>query len=307
VTVTPSTIAFPALGTTAAITVLDGTALGAARDVLIGELEAIDRSCSRFRDDSELVALNRSGGRPFRATPLLLTALRTAVRAAELTGGDVDPTVGRSMCRLGWDVDFSVVVSRADPPRIAAVPAAGWRRIEIGDDGVVRLPKGVELDLGATAKALAADRAAHAASEATGSGVLVNLGGDISVAGPTPEGGWPILVTDDHRRADADGQTISIQTGGLATSSTVVRRWRAGGSERHHILHPRTGLPSAEIWRTVSVAAASCVDANTASTAAIVRGHRAPCWLEQGGLPARLVGTSGAVTCVAGWPSRETK
>ena len=111
-------------------------------------------------------------------------------------------------------------------------------------------------------------------------------------------------VTDDHRSdAAAPGQTVAIATGGLATSSTTVRRWRVGDAEHHHIVEPRTGAPALEVWRTVSVAAASCVDANVASTAAIVRGERAVAWLDEAGLPARLVRPDGTVVATCGWPA----
>ena len=96
---------------------------------------------------------------------------------------------------------------------------------------------------------------------------------------------------------------IAIRDGGLATSSTVARRWRRGGDVLHHILDPRTGLPAAPVWRTVSVAAASCADANTAATAAIIRGRPAPDWLASLSLPARLVEADGAVHVIAGWPA----
>ena len=290
-----------AIGTTAQVIVAEPDALDKAVGVVEQELAEIDLACSRFREDSELVALNRSKGRPFRAGPLLLEALEAGLRAAAATDGDVDPTVGRSMSSLGWDRDFAVLVEK---DRFELVPAGGWRAIRIDrGTGSVTIPAGTEIDLGATAKALCADRSARAAAEATGSGVLVNLGGDLSVAGSPPAGGWSVLVTDDHRTpAAGDGQTVSIEGGGLATSSTTVRRWRAGGSEHHHILDPRSGAPAGEVWRTVSVAAASCVDANTASTAAIVRGRRAVDWLESAGLPARLVAVDGVVTYTAGWP-----
>jgi thiamine biosynthesis lipoprotein len=185
------------------------------------------------------------------------------------------------------------------------VPAAGWQRIRIDRrEGTVRVPAGVEIDLGATAKALAADRCARLVHTATGSSTLVSLGGDIAVAGAAPAGGWPILVTDDHRSdATAEGQTIAIAAGGLATSSTTVRRWRAGGKELHHIVDPRSGAPAGEVWRTVSVAARSCVDANTASTSAIVRGEGAIAWLERAGLPARLVRPDGTTVRTGGWPA----
>jgi FAD:protein FMN transferase len=303
----PATATLSALGTTAEITTLDAAALADALDVLERELAAIDRACSRFRDDSELARLSRANGEWIPASRLLRQALAAGITAAEATGGAVDPTVGATMRALGWDADFRVVVSRTTPARMRLVPAAGWQRIEIDDErGRVRVPAGVEIDLGATAKALVADRAARAALSSTGSAVLVNLGGDIAVAGPAPAGGWPILVTDDHRApSDADGQVVAIAAGGLATSSTTVRRWRTTEGVAHHVVDPRTGRPAAEVWRTVSVAAASCVAANTASTAAIVLGDHAPRWLDDNGYSARLVRRDGDVVVTGGWPAQE--
>jgi thiamine biosynthesis lipoprotein len=277
----------------------------AARAIVMDELRCIDETCSRFRDDSELAQLNRSAGTPFAASPLLLEALLVALYAAARTDGDVDPTVGRSMGALGWDSDFTVVVARRGrTPRFRIIPAAGWQRVRIDRaHGTVRIPSSVEIDLGATAKALAADRCARKVHVATGASTLINLGGDIALAGPAPAGGWPIRVTDDHRSdATAEGQTVAIAAGGLATSSTTVRRWQAGGADVHHIVDPRSGAPAAEVWRTVSVAAANCVEANAASTAAIVRGESAIAWLEREGLPARLVRTDGTTVTTGGWP-----
>jgi FAD:protein FMN transferase len=168
----------------------------------------------------------------------------------------------------------------------------------------VRVPAGSELDLGATAKALAADRAASSACAAAGCGVLVSLGGDVAVAGEPPSRGWPIRVADDHAAGlDAPGPVVSIAGGGLATSSTAVRRWRAGEVELHHIIDPRTGRSAVTPWRTVTVAAATCVDANVAATAAIVLGGDAPAWLAARALAARLVSETGPATCAAGWPA----
>jgi FAD:protein FMN transferase len=168
----------------------------------------------------------------------------------------------------------------------------------------VRLARGVRLDLGATAKALAADRAAAAASHLTGCGVLVSLGGDIAIAGSSPPEGWRVRVTDDHRSdASAPGQWITLEGGGLATSSTTVRRWPTADGDAHHLIDPSTGRPATGFWRTVSVTAATCLDANIASTAAIIRGEPALSWLRSLGLPSRLVGEDGRVRHVAGWPA----
>jgi thiamine biosynthesis lipoprotein len=285
-----------ALGTTAAVVVTDPAALAAARAAVEAELRAIDVACSRFHADSEISRLNRAAGRPTRVGSLLAEAVLCALRAAWLTGGAVDPTVGGAVIAAGYDRDFAALRPR---PRPAAVRVPGWRVVRVEPDGeTVRMPAGVTLDLGATAKALAADRAARAAAAATGCGVLVNLGGDLATAGPAPVAGWRVRVTDDHTAPEGAGETVEITAGGLATSSTTVRRWATG----HHIVDPATGAPAAAPWRTVSVAAASCVDANVASTAAIVLGDAAPAWLAQRGLPARLCAQDGAVVRLAGWP-----
>jgi thiamine biosynthesis lipoprotein len=167
----------------------------------------------------------------------------------------------------------------------------------------VALRAGVRLDLGATAKALCADRAARAITSATGAGVLVSLGGDLSVAGPAPAAGWPVRITDDHAGPlDGPGPVVAVRDGGLATSSTTVRRWRRGGRAVHHLIDPVTSAPAVEHWRAVSVAAASCLDANIASCAAMLMGRSAPEWLARLGLPARLVPVDGPVVALAGWP-----
>ena len=294
---------FTALGTTALVAVDEPAALGAAEAVLRGELDRIDRACSRFREDSELTAVNRAAGGEVAVSALLIEALEVALRAAAITDGDVDPTVGRGMDELGYDRDFSLVAEARPGVRVRIAPVPGWRTVRLDRArGTVAVPRGVRIDLGATAKALAADRAARAIHEATGAGTLVSLGGDIALCGEAPGGGWPVHVTDDHRDLHGEGETIGLREGALATSSTTVRRWGSGAGRRHHILDPRRSEPAEEVWRTVSVAAATCVDANIAATAAIVRGRAAPRWLADAGLPARLVSRDGEIVRVGDWP-----
>jgi FAD:protein FMN transferase len=296
----PGTARWPALGTTASVLVSDRGALPAARAAVEAELAAVDLACSRFRPESDLSRLNARAGRRVRVGALLLDAITDALRAAALTDGIVDPTIGRALILAGYDRDFATLAHART--RLVAARVKGWQAVSVDRArSEVQLPSGVRLDLGATAKALAADRAATAAAAAaSGAGVLVNLGGDIAVVGMAPPGGWAVRVADDHRAPpDAPGQTLAIGAGGLATSSTTVRRW---GPNAHHIIDPRTGLPADSPWRTVSVTAAECVDANIASTAAIVLGEEAPGWLEARGLPARLVDQDGETLAVAGWP-----
>jgi FAD:protein FMN transferase len=258
--------------------------------------------CSRFRPDSELIAANRTAGRPVQVSELLAEAITAALRAARLTDGAVDPTVGGQLCALGYDRTFAELIPPAQDP--APVPAPGWRDIAF-DPGtrILATSAGTSLDLGATAKALAADRAAARCSRATGRGVLVNLGGDIRVAGPPPAGGWRVGIDNDHREPGTPQATVTLASGALATSGTAVRAWRCGTRPVHHIVDPRTGDNPPPAWRTVSVTAATCVDANTAATAAMVLGRAAPSWLEERSLPARLVAVDGSVNCIAGWPA----
>ena len=299
---------FPALGTFASLLVTDRRGLELAYGLLAGELLAVDMACSRFRPDSELWRVNHAGGHPVGIGPLLTQALAAALTAARITDGDVDPTCGQSLARLGYDRDFAQ--ARRDTTALAAppAPAAGWQTVELDTQRrTVRVPDAVMLDLGATAKALAADRAAARIHTAVGCGVLVNLGGDIRVAGEPPAGGWRVGILDDLASAPAahaePSQAVIIRDGGLATSSTGARAWRRGKTRMHHIIAPGTGRPADSCWRTVSVAAATCVDANTASTAAILRGGRAPQWLDELRLPARLVRHDGTTVITGGWPA----
>jgi thiamine biosynthesis lipoprotein len=299
---------FPALGTTASVIVTDARAQDTAVAILRAELDAIDRAASRFRDESELVALNHAEGQAVRVSDLLFRAVTEGVRAAELTCGLVDPTVGEAMAVVGYDRDFDQISGDGPPLEIVAKRVPGWRVIALDpQQRTVRLPHDVRLDLGATAKALCADLAAERVHHETGVGVLVNLGGDIAVHGPTPEDGWSIRVTHNHADPprSAAGPVISLQTGGLATSSTTVRRWSRGGSVLHHLVDPATGLPAERHWCTASVAAATCLDANIASCASILLGAEAPAWLRERRLPARLVDERGAVTTVGGWSEEE--
>jgi thiamine biosynthesis lipoprotein ApbE len=310
-----------AFGTSVVLRVSDPGALARARTHAELELDAIDRACSRFRGDSELSRVNASRGRPVQISDLLMEALELSLCAAELTDGDLDPTVGRALELAGYDRDWRALTHpRGEEPQRAANRApdhrprpagritlrrrSGWRTVALDRERAsVCMPKGIRLDLGATAKGWAADRAAKTAAVAGGCSALVSIGGDIATSGCGPADGWRIHVTDDHRsQPTAPGQTIAILSGGLATSSTTVRRWRHDGGTAHHIIDPRTGAPAQTPWRTVSAAAATCAEANIATTAALVKGSAAAEWLGETGLPARLIDHHGRVLYVGDWP-----
>jgi thiamine biosynthesis lipoprotein len=305
----PASLTLRALGTTATAAVTEPDALLAARTILVRELRALDLACSRFRPDSELQALNAAAGGPPRVVgDVLWGAVVASLEAARRTDGLVDPTIGRAMRLAGYDRTFSRLERRAASSVVATfVPARRWREVELDpSNGTVKLPAAVELDLGASAKALAADRIAAEISRSTGTGALVSLGGDVAVSGPAPRGGWVIGIADDHRTPPEQArERVAFRAGGIASSGIRVRRWRTASGEMHHILDPRTGRPAKGPWSTVTVAGATCLDANAASTAAIVLGPDAPGWLDDRGLPARLARLDGTTLAVAGWPESE--
>ena len=333
--------AWSALGMLVQLVVTEPKATVAARELLVADLQALDLACSRFRPDSELVAVGNAargadGEVTLAVSPLLAEAVAVALRAAQLTDGDVDPTIGGVLAELGYDRDFAELTSPAGPGpgagpatdgagpagpatdgagdsgpgpgRVGVRVIPGWRSVRV-DVAARRLtvPAGVGLDLGATVKGWAADQSAARLAAKLGCGVLVSLGGDTAVAGQPPGDGWRIRVQDRTALPGeppvGPSQVVTIRDGGLATSSTAARRWRRGGDVLHHILDPRTARPAAPVWRTVSVAAASCADANTAATAAIIRGRQALPWLTSLKLPARLVALDGSVRTLAGWPA----
>jgi FAD:protein FMN transferase len=301
-----------ALGTTARIAAWPPDRLRRALGAVDAELIRLDLAASRFRPDSEICqiqAREREDGE--QVSESLAEVVAVALAAAAWTGGLVDPTVGSALVALGYDRDFVLVgANQPDlPPVRTAVP--GWRSVSL-DGRLLRLPPGVRLDFGATAKGLGADWAARAAMAAAGSGgALVSLGGDVAAGGEAPRGGWPVLIADEHRQTarsapgTAPTQVVRLPGGAIATSSTTCRQWWRAGRLMHHIVDPRTGEPAAGPWRTVSVAAATCAEANAAATAAIVAGEGAAAWLEERQMPARLVSHDDAVVSVAGWPGAD--
>ncbi len=192
---------FRAIGTTATVVVVDASRLDAAESLLRDEIEAIDLACSRFRPDSELARLHSLAGSSVAVSPLLFEALQVAVDVAERTRGAVDPTVGNAMSTLGYDRDFDQIRDQPSLPSRSLGPVVGYGHVHLdARTRKVRIPKGVRLDLGASAKAFAADRsAAHLATQLD-TGVLVSLGGDVAVAGPPPSGGWAIGIAWNRRR-----------------------------------------------------------------------------------------------------------
>ena len=303
----PAVSRWRALGTYVHLAVDDPSVLSAAEQAACDVLERVDRTCSRFRPDSDLVRANAAAGRWVCVDPWLAAAVGVALQAAAETEGLVDPTLGRVLAAAGYDRDLALLPAAGTSPSAAPEPrrVGAWREVAVTPDAV-RVPAGCALDLGATGKAWAADLVARVVVETTGAGVLVSLGGDVRVDGPADgpadgAAGWPVAVGEDP--ADLrDAEVVLARSGGVATSGTGRRRWRQGDVDRHHLIDPRTGTSNPGPWRTVSAVGSTCVAANTASTATLVLGVRALDWLDRRHVGARLVRHDGSVVHTSRWP-----
>lgn len=262
-----------------AVLLADGPAARDALRGLPGWLAARERILSRFDPESELARLNARGGTD-RASEILWAALDVALAAASESDGMVTPTVLPALLAAGYDRPFDEMgrVVGEDGPGAPGRPAPDVRAIERdATTRSIRLPPGVLLDLGGTAKGWTADvAAAHLGRVAP---ALVDLGGDIAVAGRAPEP-WPIAV-DDPRTPEVDLDLVLLVSGGVATSGTDHRRWWRGGRERHHLIDPRTGAPASSDVRTVTVIGPSAVAAEIAAKRVFLAGASAGlAWLE---------------------------
>jgi thiamine biosynthesis lipoprotein len=296
----PCTAQWPLWSTTARLVVTDPAALPRAEALVRDLCDQVERACSRFRPDAEIHALTSAAGRMVAVSPLLADLLAAALDAADSTQGAVDPTLGHVLTDLGYDRDLADLPADGGPVRITARRRASWRQVELHQDRA-GIPEGVELDLGATAKAFTSDRCAALVARRLDVGVLVALGGDVATAGPGPDGGWRLLVQDGP---DEPADLVAVESGtGVATSSTLSRRWLRDGRPMHHVIDPATGLPADPVFRTVTVAAPSCLSANTLSTAAVVRGQAAAGMLRAARVPARLVMADGSLLYLGGWPA----
>lgn len=301
------TATWSALGTYVHLSTAEAEALEPARHKAVGLLADVDRTCSRFRPDSDLVRANAGAGSWTKVDPLLVQAIAVAMEAAAQTDGLVDPTLGHALVAVGYDRDIALVLAGSTAPAGIPVPArrGAWQEILLDPEGAVRVPPGCALDLGATAKAWVADLiantiSAEAIAVASDPTLVISVGGDVAVAGA----GWPVVVSEIVDDA-AGSEIVHLPYGGLATSSTAARAWVRGGAIRHHLLDPATGEPTRGPWRTVTATGATCVAANTASTAAIVLGDNAVGWLTARGIPARLVDTGGRIVRTPRWPEPE--
>jgi FAD:protein FMN transferase len=281
---------FRAMGTDCHVLVsAQGSVAAELVDLARERVELLEQAWSRFRPDSELSRLNaRAGIGPVDASADLMLLVSAMREAWVGTGGLFDPTVLASMRALGYDADFATVAGRAHDVAdvtLAAAPGMSDVRIDEGR-GTVDLPSGIGLDPGAIGKGLGADVIVEELSAAGATGVLVNLGGDVSLAGLPGDEEWAIGVEDERRAADDPTRLMAViglpsgtQRGGIATSTTLKRRWAQG--RRHHVIDPRTGtMSTSDLVQVTVVGATAAIAEVTATTALLLPSEQAATWLE---------------------------
>ncbi|WP_043457691.1 FAD:protein FMN transferase [Gordonia polyisoprenivorans] len=315
----PASVTFPALGTSVSVVCTSREVLADAVSVVRTRLSELDRAASRFRADSELARINMLSGCLAAIDPgamfttrvgtTLAKCLTAAVHTEQLTDGLVCASLGAELVACGYDEDFAAVrarstaavaVSTGPQPNVSQPQRPVAQRMSFDErNDELSLAAGSTLDLGSSAKAWAADAIVDELTRHAAGGFLLSLGGDVATAGSPPPDGWAVGL---RRPDDSDLMVVRSTGQALATSSTQRRQWLFNGSTQHHIIDPRTGAPARTQWAQVSCAAPTALQANAASTAAVILDSSAPRWLSQRGIPACLVATDNRVVLTPGWP-----
>jgi thiamine biosynthesis lipoprotein len=248
--------------------------VGGATEHELGEIarlfEGWERVFSRFRRGSELNRVNGDSAPVLVVSKLFASVVRDALGAASATDGLVDPTLGLAIEAAGYDRDFSLVADDEERPLGPTAPGR-WRALRLSGRLLSR-PARTRIDLNGVVKALVVDASLDLIR---GEG-FVAAGGDVAARGGAVVG-LPRVGS------------LSLGSGGVATSGKTHRRWRRAGAWQHHLIDPRTGRPAESRWDEVTVAAASCLAADVAAKAAFLLSHEGPNWLDQRGLPGRFV------------------
>ena len=290
---------FRAMGTDVVVVAPGGRLAG-----VVPEIEALfaewERALSRFDPESELSTLNRSAGTPCSASKLLFDVVATALDAARATGGIFDPSLLDDLVRIGYDRSFENIASRV--AAVTASPRGGgrWRDVVLDRERrTIALPASSRLDVGGIAKGMAVDASLDLLASRGIESALVSAGGDLAVRGLPPGASrWLVAV---GQKGD---ELVPLARGALATSSSVRRQWQQGDRHRHHLLDPRTGEPSRSGVREVTVAAASCAQADVGAKAIFVLGPLlGAAFASRHRLAARIACEDGRTTAAGAWPS----
>ena len=274
---------FRAMGTDVSLYGPDVEAFDGAFAAIGRVFETQQRRFSRFRDDSELTAVNRLAGRWVPVSSAFERVVRLALDHASATGGLFDPTVLHALMAAGYDRDFDEVLAGARGALHPPEPCGRWTEVQVRQ-GSVRLPPEVGLDLGGIAKGWTVDLAAAGALDAGLAWALVAAGGDLAIVGDAPALEIPI---EDPETLERPMAMLRLDRGALATSSVAKRAW---GPDLHHVIDPRTSAPLRSDTVQATVWAPTCAEAEVLATWALLRGPDAA-----NQLPCAIVASSGAV------------
>jgi thiamine biosynthesis lipoprotein len=241
-----------------------------------------DQRFSRFVESSELNRVNAAPRGVTVVSEELASMLSLALDAARATGGLVTPAVGGALLAAGYDRDFSLLSPDGDPVEPAAVPPLA--SLTLRGRVLLRVER-VILDLNGVVKGKTVDDALAL----LGAG-WVSAGGDLATT-------HPIVV------GLPGGDAVTLERGGLATSSVAKRSWLRGGERQHHLIDPASGAPAQPPWRDVTVAAPTCLVADVAAKAALLLGDAGPSWLDGRGFAGRFVDHDGVVVTNQSWTS----
>ena len=241
-----------------------------------------DHRFSRFIDSSELNRINAAPRGVAVVSDELASMLSLALDGAHATGGLVTPAVGGALLAAGYDRDFSLLSSDCGPVEPAAVPSIDSMVLR---GRILLRVEPLILDLNGVVKGRTVDDALALLGHG-----WVSAGGDLATT-------YPIVV------GLPGGDAVTLDRGGLATSSVTKRSWLRGGRRQHHLIDPASGLPSRSQWCDVTVAAPTCLVADIAAKAALLLDDAGPAWLDERGLAGRFVDHNGSVSTNGVWTS----
>jgi thiamine biosynthesis lipoprotein len=272
-------IAFHAMATPCELRVETGDAglaarLGAAAE---GEARRIEEKFSRYRPDSVVGKINAGANRGLVLDRETASLLDCAAQCFEASDGLFDITSG--VLRRAWRFDGSDNIP--EPERIRALmPLIGWSKVTWRRPELI-LPLGMEIDLGGLAKEYAVDRVLEETAAMAALPILVNFGGDLRVTGPRADGtAWNVAI-ESVEVSGGLAAMLELNQGALATSGDARRFLLKDGVRYGHILDPRTGWPVKDALRSVTVAAATCVEAGLTATLAMLQGAEAEAFLKE--------------------------
>ncbi len=246
------------------------------------ETRRIEQKFSRYRADSVISRINAVAGAPVEVDAETAMLLDFADQCHRLSDGLFDITSGA--LRRVWRFDGSDSVPDAAEVK-AVLPQIGWNKVK-WQAPLLTLTEGMEIDFGGLAKEYAVDRAIALAGQVTKIPTLINFGGDLCVSGPRADGSrWKVAI-ESVDQSGGMAAMLELSQGALATSGDARRFLLKDGVRYGHILNPKTGWPIAQAPRSVTVAAATCVEAGMTATMTILQGKHAERFLKREGVKA---------------------